>query len=216
MARQTWMGVGVAAVGMALVLGVPQGAAQDQGQSSGMMSASSQAENEAEYRLQIAQLRTQVAQLQQQLTQMRAQVAQNASAPSNSSQGVGGSGSAGTSAVGDPNAEAPQGATGIGYATGGVGGSGSAGTAPASDDSGFALANILHTGRVKSITSRSLVLTEEKGVTTTLSLAREVEVLENGRPIALGRLAEGTRVRTSAPLTEPGNPVVRIEILPSR
>ena len=69
---------------------------------------------------------------------------------------------------------------------------------------------------VKSVTSRSLELTEEKGATTTLSLAREVEVLQNGRPIPLGRLEEGMRVRTSAPLAEPGNPVVRIEVLPTR
>lgn len=216
MANQMWMGVGVAAVGMALVLGVPLSAAQEQGQvSSGTISASTQAENEAEYRLEIAQLRTQVAQLQQQLARTRTQVAQNPSTPSSTEQGVGGSGNAGTSPIGDSNAEVPEGANGVGRATS-VGGSGSAGTAPASGDSGFALANVLHTGQVKSVTPRTLVLMGEKGSTTTLSLARDVEVLDKGRPIALGRLEAGTRVKTSAPLATPGNPVIRIEILPTK
>jgi uncharacterized small protein (DUF1192 family) len=213
MARQTWMGLGVAALGMALVLGAEQGAAQTTAQDDGTQS---QAEAEAQQRLDVARLRTQVAQLQQQLARTRAQLAQaESNAPAQ--QGVGGSGTAGTdatgggtgetSAVGDPNAEAPEGATGIGYPTG---------TAPEDDDSGFALANVLHTGRVRSVSGQQIVLAQEGGVSTTLPLANDVQVLRGRQRVSLQSLEEGTRVRTSANLSAPGNPVSRIEILPSR
>ncbi|OJH35892.1 hypothetical protein BON30_35320 [Cystobacter ferrugineus] len=218
------MGLGVAALGMALVLGAEQGAAQTE-QDAGTQS---QAEAEAQQRLEVARLRTQVAQLQQQLARMRAQLAQ-AQANEPSQQGVGGSGTGGTdtagdgtggtdtagdgtggsSAIGDPNAEAPEGATGIGYPTG---------TAPEEDDSGsgFAYASVLHTGRVRSVSGQRIVLAEEGGGSTTLPLANNVEVLRGRQRVSLQSLEEGTRVRTSANLASPGNLVTRIEILPTR
>ncbi|ATB34933.1 hypothetical protein CYFUS_000345 [Cystobacter fuscus] len=224
MARQTWMGLGVAALGMALVLGAEQGAAQTE-QDGGTQS---QAETEAQQRLEVARLRTQVAQLQQQLARMRAQLAQaQSNAPvSSSEQGVGGSGPGGpggtgttgdgtgrTSAIGNPNAEAPEGATGIGSPTS-IGSP--TGSGPSADDSGYALANVLHTGRVRSVSGQQLVLVEEGGVSTTLPLASNVQVLRGRQRVSLQSLEEGTRVRTSANLSSPGNPVTRIEILPTR
>jgi hypothetical protein len=222
MARQTWMGLGVAALGMALVLGAEQGAAQTTEQDVGTQS---QAEAEAQQRLEVARLRTQVAQLQQQLAQMRTQLAQAESnqPASSSEQGVGGSGTGGTdttggdtgrtSAIGDPNAEAPEGATGIGSPTS-IGSP--TGSAPDDDDSGYALANVLHTGRVRSVSGQQIVLAEEGGVSTTLPLASNVQVLRGRKPVSLQGLEEGTLVRTSANLSDPGNPVSRIEILPTR
>ncbi|MET0401431.1 MAG: hypothetical protein ABW123_03470 [Cystobacter sp.] len=230
MARQTWMGLGVAALGMAIVLNSEPGGAQDATQDQGAMSSSSSsaAETEAQQNLEEARLRTQVARLQQQLAQMRTQLAQaqQGAGSGSSEQGVGGSG---TSAIGDPNAEAPEGATGLGYASG-VGGSANAGASSAassdsaspgasgdaSNSSGFALANVLHTGRVLSVTPSELVLEMVAGSASTLSLARDVQVLRDGQPVALGELESGTRVRTSANLVAPGNPVTRIEILPKR
>ncbi|EPX59959.1 hypothetical protein D187_002703 [Cystobacter fuscus DSM 2262] len=216
------MGLGVAALGMALVLGAEQGAAQTTEQDSGTQS---QAEVEAQQRLEVARLRTQVAQLQQQLARMRAQLAQAQSnePASSSEQGVGGSGTGGTdttgdgtgrtSAIGDPNAEAPEGATGIGSPTS-IGYP--TGSAPDEDDSGYALANVLHTGRVRSVSGQQIVLAEEGGVSTTLPLASNVQVLRGRQRVSLQSLEEGTLVRTSANLSSPGNPVTRIEILPTR
>ncbi|WNG22917.1 hypothetical protein F0U62_01915 [Cystobacter fuscus] len=209
MARQTWMGLGVAALGMVLVLGAEQGAAQTTEQDGGTQS---QAEAEAQQRLEVARLRTQVAQLQQQLARMRTQLAQAESKQpaSSSEQGVGGSGR--TSAIGDPNAEAPKGATGIGSPTS-IGSP--TGAAPADDNSGYALANVLHTGRVRSVSGQQIVLAEEGGVSTTLPLASNVQVLRGRQRVSLQSLEEGTLVRTSANLSDPGNPVSRIEILPT-
>ncbi|MFY0582853.1 hypothetical protein ACN28S_58945 [Cystobacter fuscus] len=225
MARQTWMGLGVAALGMALVLGAEQGAAQTTEQTTEQDGGTqSQAEAEAQQRLEVARLRTQVAQLQQQLAQMRTQLAQAASnqPASSSEQGTGGSGTGGTdttggntgrtSAIGDPNAEAPAGATGIGSPSS-IGSP--TGTAPADDNSGYALANVLHTGRVRSVSGQQIVLAEEGGISTTLPLASNVQVLRGRQRVSLQSLEEGTLVRTSANLSDPGNPVSRIEILPT-
>ncbi|WNG13516.1 hypothetical protein [Cystobacter fuscus] len=224
MARQTWMGLGVAALGMALVLGAEQGAAQTTEQTTEQDGGTqSQAEAEAQQRLEVARLRTQVAQLQQQLARMRTQLAQaQSNAPASSTeQGVGGSGTdtasgdtGRTSAIGDPNAEAPEGATGIGSPTS-IGYP--TGTAPSEDDdSGYALANVLHTGRVRSVSGQQIVLAEEGGISTTLPLASDVQVLRGRQRVSLQSLEEGTLVRTSANLSSPGNPVSRIEILPTR
>jgi hypothetical protein len=227
------MGLGVAAAGMALVLGAEQGVAQEQAQDPGAAQTvrdggtQSMAESEAQQRLEVARLRTQVAQLQQQLAQLRTQLAQAQSNPPVSSpQGVGGSGSGGdtttganrgTSAIGGPHAEGPKASTGAGDEPPRVGGGANAGTtAPAGDDSGFALANVLHTGRVRSVSRQQLVIAEEAGGSSTLNLAKNVQVLRAGRPVSLDSLEEGTLVRTSANLSAPGNPVTRIDILPTR
>src|SRR6218665_212570 len=203
----------------------PQGTGQDTGtQSSAQMT-------EAQQRLEVARLRTQVAQLQQQLARMRTQLAQAQSGQSSPTpqpppkntrppQGGGGGGTEGSSAVGNPNAEAPREAPGVGSPPSDTGGSGSGNTRGASGasdtGSGFALANILHTGRVRSVSSQQLVLDEEGGGSNTLTLARDVQVLREGRPATLKSLEKGMRVKTSANLYTQGNPVTRIEVLSSK
>ena len=77
----------------------------------------------------------------------------------------------GSSAIGDPTA-----------------------SAPSSGDSGFALANVIHRGRVRSVSSHQLVLADDVGGSSTLPLATTVQVTQNGRPVALGSLQEGTRM----------------------
>src|SRR6218665_798157 len=285
MRRHTWMGVGVAAAGMVLVLGAEQGRAQStpppaypggasgedisqgsrvSGTTDGSVSSgtaetqpqgtgqdtgtqSSAQMTEAQQRLEVARLRTQVAQLQQQLARMRTQLAQAQSGQSSSTsqpppqntsstQGVGGGGTEGSSAVGNPNAEAPREAPGVGSPppptrrnrnrnpqgpppsdTGGSGSGNTRGASGASDTaSGFALANILHTGRVRSVSSQQLVLDEEGGGSNTLTLARDVQVLREGRPATFKSLEKGMRVKTSANLYTQGNPVTRIEVLSSK
>ncbi|ATB30214.1 hypothetical protein [Melittangium boletus] len=192
----------------------PQGGGQDTNtQPSAQMT-------EAQQRLEIARLRTQVAQLQQQLARMRTQLAQAQSGqqPASASQpGVGGGGTEGSSAVGNPNAEAPQGASGVGSPSD-TGGSGSASGASGADDneSGYALANVLHTGRVRSVSAQRLVLDEDGGGSHTLTLSNDVEVFRAGRPTTLESLEKGMRVKTSANLYARDNPVTRIEVLPSK
>ena len=229
MSRHTWMGLGVAALGMGLVLGAPRGEAQSlstdgtSGTSSGSMTSSdtsqsqqSQALSAAQQQLEVARLRTQVAQLQQQLVQMRTQLAQAQSAAglSSSNQGVGGSGTAGTSAVGDPNAEAPQGATGLGYTTGTGTGTGGSGSADSNNAPGYAAANVLHTGRVRSVSGDRLMLDEGGGGgATPLTLSSSVRVFRGTEPLSLQSLEEGMRVKTTADFYARGNPVTRIEVL---
>lgn len=194
---------------------------------------------------ELARLRAQVAQLQLQLEQTRVQLArtleQQAQTAGANNQGVGGSGSAGVegSGVGSGSSAGPPPETsrGIGrpQEVGNpqdIGGSGDRGTsaqsAPASQPSqagqpsqadtsnqGVAVANVIHTGRVRSVTPQQLVLADEGGGSnTTLSLARNVQVFRGGRQVSLQSLGEGAMVRTSADLYAKGNPVTRIDVLP--
>ncbi|HZH13915.1 MAG TPA: hypothetical protein VE057_06100 [Archangium sp.] len=175
---------------------------------------------EAQQRVEIARLRAQVAGLEQQLAQMRVQLArtQAAQGTGGSGQGTGGSGQgtggSGTAGIGDPNAEAPDGAAGIGYATAeGVGGGGNAGGAVDTSNEGVAVAHVIHRGRVRSVSQQELVLDEEDGGTSTLSLAKNVRVTQGRQQVALRNLSEGTLVRASADLYARGNPVMSIEVL---
>jgi hypothetical protein len=175
---------------------------------------------EAQQRVEIARLRAQVAGLEQQLAQIRVQLArtQAAQGTGGSGQGMGGSGQGtgggGSAGIGDPNAEAPDGASGIGYATAeGVGGGGNAGGAADTRNEGYAVANVILQGRVRSVNPQQLVLDLEGGFSNTLSLARDVRVTQNGKQVALRTLGEGTLVRTSADLYARGNPVTSIEVL---
>lgn len=184
-------------------------------------------ELEAQQRLELARLRAQVAGLEQQLAQMRVQLARTQEATrgvGGSGQGVGGSGQAGvsgqgvggsgTASVGEPNAEAPQGASGIGYASAeGVGGGGSTGGAADTTNEGYAVVNVILTGRVRSVNPQQLVLDLEGGFSNTLSLAKDVRVTRKGQQVPLRNLSEGTLVRTSADLYARGNPVTSIEVL---
>jgi hypothetical protein len=172
-------------------------------------------------RQELTRLRAQVAQLQLQLDQMRVRLAQaqqqqQQQRTAGSTQGVGGGGSAG---IGDPNAEAPAGATGIGTPQD-IGGRGSAGpparTDQATSNPGVALASVIHTGRVRSVSAERLVLEEEGGGSNTLSLARDVQVFRGGNQVTLKSVGEGALVRTSADLYARGNPVTRIDVLPPR
>ncbi|WP_375768943.1 hypothetical protein NR798_45910 [Archangium gephyra] len=175
---------------------------------------------EAQQRLEIARLRAQVAGLEQQLAQMRVQVAraQQAQGTGGSGQGTGGSGegtgASGTAGVGDTNAEAPQGSTGAGSSTAeGVGGGSTVGRAADTSNEGYAVATIIHRGRVRSVSPQQLVLDEEDGGTSTLPLARDVRVTRGREQVALKNLSEGTLVRTNADLYARGNPVTSIEVL---
>jgi hypothetical protein len=165
---------------------------------------------EAQQRVEIARLRVEVVRLEQQLAQMRARLAREEAV----AQGVGGSGTAG---IGDPNAEAPAGVTGSGDVMGeGVGGGGNAGGAsrPDTSNEGFAVANIIYTGRVRSVSQQQLVLVDEGGLVNTLSLAPKVRVLRGGQPVALRSLREGTRVRVSGDMYARGNAISEIQVLP--
>lgn len=189
---------------------------------------------ETQQRVEIARLRAQVAGLEQQLAQMRVNLARVQSGQGTGVQGTGTGGSSqvagtggsgtGSSAVGEPNAQAPTGATGIGNSTAeGVGGGGggttgkttgtSKGTATNPSNEGYAVANVIHRGRVRSVTQQQLVLNEEDGGTTTLSLAKNVRVIQDRQQVSLKNLGEGTLVRTSADLYARGNPVTSIEVL---
>lgn len=279
MRRHTWMGLGVAAVGMVVVLGAEPGRAQapatypsaspggysgadiSQGaSSSGMMQGTggsgdlgqttdtSQTMSQdsgtqmssqmaaAQQQVEVARLRTQVAQLQQQLARMRTQLAQAQSGGASSSQmsstssqqmssqpGVGGSGAEGTSSgegssSASQNSSAPQESSAVGYTpeSSAVGYSTGTGGGGAVDAPGYALANVLHTGRVRSVSSGQLVIDEEGGGSFTLTLSSNVRVLRGGRSASLQSLEKGMRVKTSADLYAQGNPVTRIEVLSSK
>ncbi|HYO54805.1 hypothetical protein [Archangium sp.] len=154
-------------------------------------------EEDAQQRVELARLRAEMARLEQQLAQMRAQLARVESA----TQGVGGSGTAG---IGDPNAEAP-----------GVGGGGNAGgDRPDTSNEGFAVANIIYTGRVRSVSQQQLVLVDDGGLVNTLSLAPKVRVLRGGQQVSLQSLRQGTLVRVSGDLYARGNPISEIQVLP--
>ncbi|AKI98449.1 putative lipoprotein [Archangium gephyra] len=197
---------------------------------------------ETQQRVELARLRAQVAGLEQQLAQMRVQLArtQQAQGTGGSGQDTGtgtggsgqdtgtggggqGTGAAASSTIGDPNAEAPNGATGIGYSNStigysnstaeGVGGGGATGSTANTGNEGVAVAHVIHRGRVRSVTQQQLVLDEEDGGTSTLSLARDVRVTQGRQQVALRNLGEGTLVRTSADLYARGNPVTSIEVL---
>lgn len=267
MRKPTWWDLGIAVLGMVLVCGAVQGAAQapepegsvgdvtqdsritgtsdgmgsDQGLTTGgtaqtgtggsgteQATATGQGtELEAQQRLEIARLRAQVAGLEQQLAQMRVQLARAQAATQGaggSGQGTGGSGQAGvsgqgvggsgTAGVGTPDVEAPQGSSGVGHATAeGVGGGGNTGGAADTSNEGYAVANVIHTGRVRSVNAQQLVLDLEGGISNTMSLAKDVRVTRNGQQVPLRNLSEGTLVRTSADLYARGNPVTSIEVL---
>lgn len=210
------------------------GTARDTGTGTGTQQLSAL---ETQQRVEIARLRAQVAGLEQQLAQMRVQLARAQAAQGTggngqdmgtggSGQGMGtggngqemGSGGSGTgsSAVGNSSAEAPTGSTGIGYFTDeGTGGGGTAGRAADTSNEGVAVAHVIHRGRVRSVNAQQLVLDEEDGGTSTLSLARDVRVTQGRQQMALRNLGEGTLVRTSADLYARGNPVTSIEVLSS-
>ncbi|WP_257451946.1 hypothetical protein [Archangium lipolyticum] len=176
---------------------------------------------------EIARLRAEVARLQLELARMRSQLVQ-AQQAGGAGQGVGGSGSAG---IGDPNAEAPAGATGLGDPNAeaparaqesgtpvneGVGGGGAGGAQarPDTDNQGYAVANVIYTGRVRSVSQQRLVLVDDAGAANTLSLAPNVRVLRQGQQVSLQSIQEGTVVRASASLYTRGNPVTEIEVVP--
>ncbi|PTL76777.1 hypothetical protein [Vitiosangium sp. GDMCC 1.1324] len=178
--------------------------------------------NDAQQQLQVARLRTEVARLEQQLAQMRAQLARMEAA----SPGVGGSGpGVGGSAPGVGGS-----APGVGVREPGVGGSGSAGIGNPSASGvgvggsgagqaqptrqGYAEANVIYTGRIRSLSQGQLVL-EDEGMVKTLPLAPKVRVLRDGREVSLQSLREGTLVRASADMLTRGIPVKEIQVIVS-
>jgi hypothetical protein len=81
---------------------------------------------------------------------------------------------------------------------------------------GTIVASVIHSGRVRSVSQRELVLVDEGGDSTTLPLARDVRVVREGRRVALRSLEAGTHVRAVANMLTPGNPVTEIVVLPTQ
>ncbi|WNG51658.1 hypothetical protein F0U60_51735 [Archangium minus] len=187
----------------------------------------------AQQRLEVARLRTEVARLEQQLAQMRARLSQAETASQGtggsgagtggSGAGTGGSGSAGTggsgsAGIGDPSAEGPEVNTGVGDpAAESVGGAGraQAATQPDTSNQGYAVAHVIHTGRVRSVSQQRLVLVDEGGIVKTLTLAPNVRVVRGGRQVALQSLTEGAVVRASGDMYARDNPVFEIQVVPT-
>jgi hypothetical protein len=211
------MDVGIAVLGLFLVCSAVQDVAQEPG--TGQGGGTQQATNvEAVQRQEISRLRAEVDRLQREVTRMRAQLAE-AGLPTQGATdtGTGGTGNAG---IGDPSAEAPAGQVGLGDPAGeGVGGSGRAGGAqaarPDTDNEGTAVANIIYTGRIRSVSPEQLILDVDGGLSNNLPLARDVQVFRGRKEVAFKTLREGTFVRASADLYARGNPVIRIEVLPT-
>ena len=217
MRKRTWMDVGIAVLGLFLVCSAVQDVAQEPG--TGQAGGTQQATNvEAVQRQEISRLRAEVDRLQREVTRMRAQLAE-AGLPTQGGTDTG-TGGAGNAGIGDPSAEAPAGQVGLGDPAGeGVGGSGRAGGAqaarPDTDNEGTAVANIIYTGRIRSVSPEQLILDVEEGLSNNLPLARDVRVFRGRKEVAFKTLREGTFVRASADLYARGNPVVRIEVLPT-
>jgi hypothetical protein len=234
MGKRTWMDVGITVLGLFLVCNAAVGVAQNPGTErsaresssgsamtgqvggSGQAGGSQQAADvEVQQWRELAQLRAEVSRLQQEVARMQARLSPGMETES---QGTGGGGSAG---IGDPNAEAPAGATGLGdIAAEGVGGGGRAGGAqaarPDTSNEGVAVAHIIHTGRVRSVSPRELVLVDEDGGSKTLVLANDVRVFRGREQVSPRSLREGTVVRASADLYTRDHPVIEIQVLPSQ
>lgn len=222
MRKRTWMDVGIAVLGLFLVCSASPGVAQDTSTrgagatgGSGQVGGTQGTEQvEVQQWQEIAQLRGEVSRLQREVARMQAQLSEAGLA----GRGVGGAGTAGTDAenagtggggsagIGDPNAE-------------GVGGGGRAGGAqanrPDTSNQGVAVANIIHTGRVRSVSARELVLVDEGG-SKSLLLANNVRVFRGREQVSLQSLREGTFVRASADLYMRDNPVIEIQVLPTQ
>lgn len=218
MRKRTWMDVGIAVLGLFLVCSAVQDVAQAPS-GTDTEQATQQATNvEAVQRQEISRLRAEVDRLQREVARMREQLAQ-AGLPTQSGTGAG-TGGAGNAGIGDPNAEAPAGQVGLGNPEGtSIGGSGRAGggqaARPDTDNAGTAVANIIYTGRIRSVSQGQLVLEVDDGISNSLPLARDVRVFRGRQEVAFKTLREGTFVRASADLYARGNPVVRIEVLPT-
>jgi hypothetical protein len=202
------MDVGIAMLGLFLVCSAVQDVAQEPGTTN----------VEAVQRQEISRLRAEVERLQREVTRMRAQLAE-AGLPMQGGTEDTGTGGAGNAGIGDPSAEAPAGQVGLGDPAGeGVGGSGRAGgtqaARPDTDNEGTAVANIIYTGRIRSVSPEQLILDVEGG-SNNLPLARDVRVFRGRKEVAFKTLREGTFVRASADLYARGNPVIRIEVLPT-
>jgi hypothetical protein len=186
--------------------------------------------DEAQQRLAVARLRTEIARLEQQLAQTRARLSEaesgmGGSGQGGSGQGGSGQGGSGTAGIGDANAEAPGAAPGVGDVSApGVGGGTSIGTGstvgrapdnrPATSNQGYAEANVIYTGRIRSVSAQRLVL-DDSGIVNTMQVAPNVRVLRDGQQVSLQSLREGTFVRASADLYAHGNPVTEIQVLPA-
>jgi hypothetical protein len=206
MGKRTWMDVGITVLGLFLVCSAAVGVAQNPGTEldssqgtamtgrgmamTGQTGDSQQAANaEVQQWQEIAQLRTEVSRLQQELARMQARLSPGGETPS---QGTGGGGTAGT---GDSNAAQV--------------------ARPDTSGEGVAVANIILTGRVRSVSPRELVLIDEGGGSNALVLASDVRVFRGREQVSLQSLREGAFVRASADLYARDNPVTEIQLLPS-
>ncbi|WP_309897384.1 hypothetical protein [Archangium sp.] len=202
MRKRTWMDVGIAVLGLFLVCSAVQDVAQEPG--TGQAGGTQQATNiEAVQRQEISRLQAEVERLQQEVTRMRARLAE-AGLPTQggTDTGTGGAGSAG---IGDPSAEAPAGQVGLGDPEGegeGVGGSGRAGGAqaarPDTANEGTAVANIIYTGRIRSVSPEQLILDVEEGLSNNLPLARDVRVFRGRKEVAFKTIPFKVKERTAS------------------
>jgi hypothetical protein len=219
--KRTWVELGIVALGLLLVCS-SAGVGADQpllAQASPPEQTGEAAEpGQAGRAGEVAELWKSMARLQAEVARLQAEVAQLRALLAGGGPGVGGAGEAG---IGDPAAEAEVGATGLGDPMAeGVGGGGRAGTATRdTDDQGTVVANVMVTGRVRSVSARQIVLLAEEGEDDeplTLPLARDVRVLRDGRSVGLKALQEGMRVQASANLLAPDSPVTEILVLPPK
>jgi hypothetical protein len=122
-----------------------------------------------------AELRAEVLRLRQEVARLRAQV---------DAQGVGGSGSAGTSAI-------PEGAGTRAPVMGDVPAAGSGVRAPR----GTAVVNAVYLGTVRSASAKQVVIDTDYGESLPLSVDAKTRVLRNGQGIGARQLEKGEQVR---------------------
>lgn len=185
MGKRTWLDVGIMVLGLLLMCSAAVGVARNQGAE--LDSSQQAADVEVQQWQEIARLRTDVSRLQQEFARMQARL--SSPGRETESQGTGGGGTAG---LGSPKAARPD-----------------------TRDEGVAVANLILTGRVRSVSPRELVLVDESGGSQSLALADDVRVFRGRERVSLQSLREGTWVRAFADLYARDNPVIELQVLPS-
>ncbi len=216
----------VGIVGLSLLLcGSDEVLAQTEGQATGGAGAST-----AELRQSVLKLQSDVALLRQELAQVRAELANVTS-----NLGVGGSGQAGVAPSAVPAGASAAQSTPAGTApaqdtvSGGTGGQGPAprgsanpgtarrGTQAAETaSSGEAVVNAIYTGKVRSVSSKQLVLLDDSGQAFTVELGAQTRFLRNGQRISAQQLKQGTRVRATVDLLAGHNQATEVTTLPEQ
>ena len=207
MRHRAWVDVAIAVLALLLVCGsqpavaqAPPGSPPGAGQGPAAGDATQWWNTVTQLRAEVAQLRQEVAQLRQEVERIRLQAPRVGSA-GEAEPGTGGSGAGEAPGGGGP--------AGGGEATGGGGPAG--GTR--AREPGRADVSVRYTGRVRSVSSRQLVLEGDQGGRWTLPLASKVQVERDGQPLSLQALRQGMRVQAQADLYAPGEPVSQVVVL---